>query len=512
MAELTEDVESVTGVERAATHSSERFRSVGIIAGRIALIASSVVAVRVYTELLSPGEIGRINLVLSMYQWFSLLLVSPVGLFILRHSNAWAQTGTLHRNMRRITTYFVAIAVAVSALVALVQATVGWGIGVSTAWLTWLIAGHLFFVVLAGTNGACLNNLGRSWWFVALGNLGAWVGLAGAAVLTQVQHRAEFWLTGIVLGQVLAWILSLVAMRGLPHRPTASDDDQPPASTFTLTQVWAFAAPIVPITLAYWCQTDGFRFVLQQRAGTAEVGLFAVAFALGGTPLLAAERLLVDLLSPAFYRETASRNLDRMKEAWEEYASRLLPCMVVSVALVGGSGMLLGRVLLSQSFAQVSVYAVYGALFRACFVGVGALLLWTHAVERTGTPLLAYVAGGAVAMLGVYAFSGRSVMHGTGLSLLASSGLTLVLLYLRLRRVYGIRLPWRRLGLAALVSGPLVAMGVLLGMVSSAAGRVVTVAILLLPLGYAAVACALFSGLVSVRHVRRAAAVVQRRP
>src|SRR5260370_13563145 len=99
----------------------EGFRTFGIVSGRVALMASSIIAVRVYTEFLAPLEVGRMNLVLSIYQWFSMLLVAPVGLFVLRQANAWNAEGTLPLNLRRLTAFFWLVACVSAGVVGALQ-------------------------------------------------------------------------------------------------------------------------------------------------------------------------------------------------------------------------------------------------------------------------------------------------------------------------------------------------------------------------------------------------------
>jgi O-antigen/teichoic acid export membrane protein len=476
-----------------------RSRAIWIVGGRVALVVSSIVGVRLLTELLAPGEVGRMSLVLSVYQWFGFLFVSPVGLFVLRHANGWSNNGILLPNLRRMNAYFLTCALLTAVVVALVQSHFGLGVDMAPIWIAWLIGGHLLFVVLAGTNAACLNNLGRSFWFVALSNLAPWLGLLVAALLcVWLGGKTEFWLTGILAGYVTSSGLSFIVLRRasrhdqkrLSHRTTPSD-----VTKFSLRPLLAFAGPIVPITLAYWCQTDGFRFVLQRKAGATELGLFLVALTLGGTPILAAERLLVDLLSPDFYRRIASKDLATMKAAWTDYAGSLLPSMLVAVAFVSAAGPLLARVLVSDRFQSIGAFAAYGAMFRGVFAATSALLLWTHAVEKTSSPLPAYLLGAVVVFLGMYFFSPRSPLNGTGLTLVGSSLCTFGLLASTMKRRYGIVIPWRRLILGTAISLPLFAAAMPLAHLARGLDRFL-VCVMIAPMAlYCGVACALFSGL-----------------
>ena len=473
-------------------------RAVWIVLGRLTLVVSSVISVRVMTELLTPNEVGRMSLALSIYQWFGFLLVSPVGLFVLRHANAWTDAGVLLPNLRRMTVYFGSVSVVTALIVAFAQSTVGLGLPMSPAWLAWVVAGHLLFVVLVGTNAACLNNLSESFWFVALGNLGAWGGIAAGAVLCWTFAKsAEFWLTGILAGLIvstaLSWLLLWRTVKRFPHKPESPGTKH--LTVFSRRALFAFAGPIVPITLVYWCQTDGFRFIAQHQVGSAKLGLFLVAFTLGGTPILAAERLLIDFLSPDFYRRIAEKNLETMAQAWNDYTASLIPSVIVAVAFVASAGPLLARLLLSSQFESVGQYAVYGAVFRGTFTITSAFLLWTHAVEKTSAPLPAYVAGGVVSLAGVFLGAPLSAINGIGMSLIASSLVTFTLVALTIQRKYPVRVPLRRLALAAFVSIPMVAGALILDRPSNHQSRSV-IALLILPLAlYCAISCALFSRL-----------------
>lgn len=498
--------------------TAQRQRAIWIIGGRLSLVVSSVVGVRLLTEFLSPGEVGRMSLVLSVYQWFSFLFVSPVGLFVMRHANSWSESGLLVSNLRRMNMYFLFCAVLVAGAVAFLQSQMSFGIAIAPAWIAWLVGGHLLFIVLAGTNSACLNNLGRSFWFVALGNLAAWAGLVLAAFLVNgFGGRAEIWLTGILIGYVISSAVSFIVLRivsaeDVGARAAAHKISLGRVTQFSWRPLLAFAGPIVPITLVYWCQTDGFRFIVQRQVGADQLGLFLIAFSLGGTPVVAAERLLVDLLSPDFYRRIASKDLPTMKAAWTSYVSSLLPSILIAVAFVSATGPLLARVLVSQRFHAIGAFAVYGAVFRGIFAATSAFLLWTHAIEKTSSPLPAYTLGALVALLGVYLLSPRSPMSGTGITLIASSACTLCFVAATIKRRYAIDLPWGRLGLAAAVSLPLILAAVVIEFLVPTASKGV-VCVILIPLAlYCGAASALFAGLFGEnRRWRWAAAQLTRK-
>ena len=486
---------------RGTARVPERFRTVGIVIGRVTVMASSIVAVRIYTELLVPLEVGRMNLVLSIFQWFGMIFVSPVGLFVMRHSNSWDVDGTLRQNLRRLTIYLSLVACVAGVAVAGWQTAVGWGIGMSRTWLAWLVGGQLFLMVISGTNAGVLNNLGRSWWFVALGNVAAWLGLGFATILClRYARQAEYWLTGLLCGQAVAWAMSLRVLAKASGARDRREPDLKPNTPFALRPLWEFASPIVPITLAYWCQTDGFRFVLQWHVGTSQLGVFLVGIALGGAPVLAVERLLVDLLSPAYYRQLASKDLTTMKVAWEEYVRRLLPAALICVTFSASSGLLLSRFLLSQKYQSVAVYAAYGALFRGCFVAIGPFLLWTHAIERTRSPMIAYFVGAAVALIGVAAIGNLSGMHGAGVALVVSAACTLALIAFQMRRSYSLAIPWRALMRASLFACPLLVGAPLLGARARSASLGWAIVALAVPVVYCLAGAAVFAEVVPIRR------------
>ena len=89
---------------------SQRTDLLIIVIGRILQVAYGVAAMRGVTAVLSPDEIGRRDLVLSVTSWFALLLISPVGNYLNRQAVEWHLEGRLLESVRRFSMFLGGVA------------------------------------------------------------------------------------------------------------------------------------------------------------------------------------------------------------------------------------------------------------------------------------------------------------------------------------------------------------------------------------------------------------------
>ncbi len=330
-----------------------------IIAGRAFQVVYALAAMRLVTEVLRPDEIGRRDLVISTTSWFALLLISPVGNYVNRQAVEWHFDGRLLGSLRRFSAFVVGVAVVGTIVTTLLQFTSGIGTPIGLGWLLWLVGGSLLVGTLTNQLNGVLNIVGFRGWYALLVNLTSWIGLGLSVGLSIWRGRsAEYWLSGVVLGQLLVLGASVTLFRRLVRPQGGVTLETPRAAGFDVRSVFQFSWPLVITTAFYWCQTSGYRFLLAGLTDLRNIGLLTVGLSIASAPLAMFDTLFTEYYRPIFYQDIKFSTASQKARAWGQYASAYFPAIFLTGVFVAVSGPLLARVLVSEAFRGVAWLAL----------------------------------------------------------------------------------------------------------------------------------------------------------
>src|SRR5438034_11148201 len=110
---------------------------------------------RVFTALLTPDEVGRRELVLSVASWFALLLISPVGNYLNRQAIEWHLEGRLLESVRRFSMFLGGVALVGAVVVSVLHFTSGIGTPMGLVWLVWRVSGSPLVGSRADSSRGC---------------------------------------------------------------------------------------------------------------------------------------------------------------------------------------------------------------------------------------------------------------------------------------------------------------------------------------------------------------------
>ena len=439
-----------------------RFRDlVIIIAGRALLITCSLITLRLFTSVLLPEEVGRASVISSSISWFVLLLVSPVDNYIYRRAVEWCAEGTLLRNLlRNFATYLAVVAVVAVSLLLLLNRCMAESMSLSIPSLIFLSIGYILVREWVWQPVMVLNIMGHRLGYVALMNGATWIGLAFSILLVHWRGpRAEYWLSGPVLAHLALLTVSLpVFLRVGSRTPASTAGDQVHTSHWlAIRGVFDFSWPQIIYGVLYWLQTQSYRFILAENADLITVGLFATGFSLGMMPTLMFDQLFNEFYTPLFYQAISNSSKQEQVRAWNEMASAYFPALILVGAFAAVSGPFLARFLVGERFQGVGWLSLWGALAVCGAQASTAIGMAGRARMNTRILVWPNLCGAVVAVSGVAVLSRWSPLGGTGLALALATATSAVLIMLQVRRLLPVQFPWRRIGLATLISLPLVA-------------------------------------------------------
>lgn len=400
-----------------------------IIFGRAAQFLIALATLRVATTLLSPEEMGKVALILTTISFFALLLINPVGMFINRRLHAWQASGVARAYLLRYSGYLILIAILAAFVLSVLSMAGHVDFGVPVGWLIALACSSLIFNTINQTAIPSLNLLGDSKRFIFL-TVATLVAsfLAAVALILTVQRAAQYWVLGLIVGQML---LAILGTRDLftqlrRHGPPAKHPD---IQSRHFKALFAFSWPVA-IAAGLGCvQTQGYRYIMADELGLAQVGLFVAGYGLSAGIIAGFESVLTTYFQPRLYRDVTKADTLQKTEAWQRYATAVVPSLMLTVALLIALAPELTRLLLGKNFQSASDYLIWGALAEAARVLASVYSLIAHAHMRTRWLIWPSIIGAVTSMLVCALLIPSIGVHGAGIGLVGSGFLVVIFMH-----------------------------------------------------------------------------------
>jgi len=429
---MNEVIKNVVKIEwlRALTSSRTRRLSkegLWIVLGQIASVLGSIVLVKVLTEYLSPTQYGHLALGMTLAGFTNQVIMggvsSSIGRFYSIASEREGISSYLIASIKLLG--FATIAIAVIALV--LMSGLFWFD--YSQWMG-LVVAALVFSVLAGYNGALnsIQNAARQRGVVAFhSGINNWLKiLLVVGVMIWLGHSS----TAVLIGYAMASLLVNASQVVFLRRLIIYDDGESQAVTDWLRQMWAFSWPFSVFGLFTWAQQVSDRWALQSFASTHEVGLYAVVFQLGYTPVSLATGMMVTFLGPILYQRSGNatdetRNAMVHRITWRITFVGLLVTAIVFVITIFLHDWIF-HLLVASQYHSVSHFLPWAVLAGGFFAAGQMLSLKLMSELKPASMIVAKI---ATAIVGVCANMYGAVqfgMKGVIVALVGFSGIYLL--------------------------------------------------------------------------------------
>jgi O-antigen/teichoic acid export membrane protein len=389
-----------------------------ILVGQISSVLGALVLVRVLTEYLDPVQYGQVALGLTVTGLVDQVAMGGLSNGISRFYSVAAEKNDFGRYLGaswRLMAYatLVVVAIGISLLVVL---------SVVDEWhLVSLAAAALVFSLLSTYNATLggIQNAARQRAVVAFhGALDAWLKILLAVAMV-------LWLGASSAAVVFAYALSallvtssqvLFLRRLIPHQSARVADSTPWAR-----QIWAYAWPFSCWGVFTWAQQSSDRWALAAFASTQEVGLYAVLFQLGYTPIAIATGMAVSFIGPILYQRSGdasshSRNANVHRLAWRVTLVCLTLTLIAFLVTLSLHEWIF-RFLVAAEFRVVSNLLPWVVLAGGLFAAAQMLALKLLSDMRSATMLWAKI---VTAVLGIgFNIYGASVAGANGVAFAA---------------------------------------------------------------------------------------------
>jgi O-antigen/teichoic acid export membrane protein len=416
----------------------------------------ALVSVRLFTSLLTKGEVGNIYLINSMFSFFGLALINPVGLYMNRKIHRWAEEGNILNRFAVFNLYLLSLALLSAGVVFIANRYGKVGGTIDLNLLVLFLMLSVYFTTWNQTIIPTLNLLNHRVSFVVFTLLTLGFGLLVSIVLVQsVAPTAVSWLTGQLIAQAVFALAALVyfnkVVRGGVHLTAVRDV----ITRENLNNVLRFVFPLGCTTFFMWLQNQSYRIVIEKTIGVEFLALIGLGIGLAANVAQAAESLIQQLYLPGFYRDINTPDPTQRTAAWNAMAQLTIPVYISLTMMVSCVAPFLLHILASKKFGGAYVFVIYGAWIEFFRMTTGILTSVAHAEMQTKYLLRSYCFGGVAAVLGtIWATHLENFAHAIPMVLVASGLIAMTVMFLDMRKIMPIKVGIRRLKKSILLSLP----------------------------------------------------------
>ena len=304
-----------------------------IVVGQIAVVAASLVLVRVLTEYLDPTQYGQLALALTLGALIGQVAFSGAMPGIMRYYSIAAEKGEASEYFQaslRMMGYGILVALVLSAVLLMSLPLFG------KAEMLGLISLTIGFTIFGTFNTAqnMIQNAARQRKVVALhGSLDAWLRVAFVVCLfTWLGNSANI----VVVAYIVSLILVLASQAFFIRRLIPQETISSTKSKLWAAQIWQYSKPFAYFNAFTWVQASADRWALETYTTSHEVGLYAVLLQLGFTPIAMVAGLMTTLIGPILFQRSgdttdATRNSTVHRQAWKITAIALVSTLFASI-------------------------------------------------------------------------------------------------------------------------------------------------------------------------------------
>jgi O-antigen/teichoic acid export membrane protein len=439
------------------------FRDIIILGfGRALQVLAGLVTIKTATTVLSPGEVGSMNQLMSLAILGTSALLMPMTAYIGRGCLEWMDAGILSQRLASYLLIILAVALACGSVVWVIQTQLMVVSEMAPVWVGGLVVLYTVGFALHTMGSSGLNLIGHRFLYILFMNIAAWGGLLFAIWWSKQEASPELWLLGIFFGFLLS-SLSYVLLDRYARMIVPVRSEVPSVLPFDWKTMSMFVGPQAIAFLFFWIQTQSYRFVLSWVTDITTVGLFAAGYMICSVPMQTFESLFNEFYSPTMFRALKGQNMEGIARAWNDYAAAYIPAVILFGAFLIGNATFLVKLLLGEQFQVIASILIWPALTET-FRAISSTLhqLGLAKVDMT-VNILPVMIGAFVAPTLVYLLAPSEPLLGTALALLAAAVAAFAAVIPISRRALPVVWPVRRILYAAALALPLCLLGRAMG-------------------------------------------------
>lgn len=423
--------------------SSKEYNFLIIVFGRLLQIIIMVLAIKVQTYLLKAEELGYIYIFTSLYTFFILFLISPFGIYFNRQVTLWHNDGMLKNILYKYILYIIFIS-----FVSSILGFVLYGQGVANSIDKNIFIILLFlFIIFMSLNQMILYILNILYFrlsFIILTILTAFFILVFGYVFVHfLGSHAKNWLYGIVLSNAIFMVLGLII---LISKQKNIEQKIVKLEKVKIKNVVKFTFPLSIATLFIWLQSNGYRFIIEQKISLEFLGYFGVGLALAAQISGAFESVLLQYLHPKFYNLLANSSKQQRQNAINFLINKTLYVYLTLAFFITFLAKYITFVFIDEKFFSTYIFVVFGAWIEFFRMSTNILGHVSQSEIKTKNFSFVYILSSLITLMLVYFFSTSKYYEWyLPLSLLLGGLIGMIFMYFFMKRLIDFKIKYKLL-------------------------------------------------------------------
>ncbi|MGA2188610.1 MAG: oligosaccharide flippase family protein [Steroidobacteraceae bacterium] len=323
-----------------------------IVAAQVAIALISVLALRLYTNLMTPAAFGAANLVLSALGLGLQLFVAGYTAALLRfysESETPERADAFARKTMSLALRGVVVLVGILLIVVTVATLTNTG-----AYSPLLFVSGVAWLFAMTVRNVLMSRIQAQRRQAAY----AWLQVIEAALLCGVSVGAlgmSPTVEAFLIGQTLAVAFVTLVILMADRTNLGLFRIRPGVKGGFGRKAWAYGAPFVPMSLLSWVANLGDRYTLAAMLGPGAAGRYVAPFSIASRGMLLANSALCDLFRPLLFDAENRRDRVGADKTFVVWIAASVALSAAGVAIVHFAGALIAALLLAQGYRAGAV-------------------------------------------------------------------------------------------------------------------------------------------------------------
>lgn len=427
-----------------------------ILIGRLLQIVIMLATIRVLTTLLDPKEMGSIYIFTSIYVFFILAFISPLGKYINKHTHTWHESGVLLSNLS-IYYIYLFITACLSILIGyyLYQFDIANDIPLGIYLL--LLFSFVLLIPFNQTVIPLLNMLHYRISFTLLTTC-TFLGILifGYLFVIFFGKSAQNWLFGIVFSNALFGIVGYIVLKSKVNEKSNSlMVNLKKITKNNLKKVLSFTIPLVVAIAFMWLQNSGYRIIIEKNIGLDFLGFFGVGMMVSMQISSVIESIIMQYLHPIYYKDITNTTLNKRKEAIDRLINTVLPIYFMLALFLTFLSKHILEILVDEKYYGAYVFMAFGIWVEFFRMSTNLFENISQSEMNTKKIIYPYIMGGVTTIVLVY-FSSFELEYKLflPLSLVLGGLVTIVAMFFSMKRLINFYINYKLLLVSFLISIP----------------------------------------------------------
>lgn len=430
-----------------------------IVVGRLIQTVIMVLTIYVLTSILSPAELGKYYLFMSLVAFSGLVLINPFGRYIQRKVNAWNNSKLLFQRLYDYNFYVLLVSI-ISMLLFAVLTSMGLFSSLQDFSFLLIFGFFIYFNTWTNTLVPVFNMLFFRLTFVILTVLTSVFLLIVPYVFAENNGSVQSWMIGTVLSYcAISLVASVIFLRS--YASEGLNSIVPKYKSSKIKKLTVFVVPLGVATLFMWAQSSGLRILVEHFYTLEYLAFLGVGLALASQITVTVESIITQVYHPIYYAKLESDDIQVRTEALNKTLELVIPVYLLMFIYVISFSKEIFSILINQQYHSAYTFLMIGMVFEFFRMLTNLYSNAFHSEMATKNLILPYFFGALFTILSIYIGYMFNEFHYYLIPIVWSVGMfvTFVIMTRFANRLLRIIFPWLGCFKVLLVSMPVAAWG-----------------------------------------------------